>query len=244
MHEENDFDKVARTRAILDLDDGQTVDMENKRLADNIDILIRFVLKHLGAECTFIRLGAECTFTRLGTYDRRHSKGHSDASRSPSENSQPLLFSLHLFPEPGSDPKQSKSGLKSRGHERSVSSLLIGGCDRWIVAAPKYVVSLVEWYFLTVGDRHWSLRPPENVDRSEQDGVATQFNVVAGLRSSVWVVLELGWMLQLGVVAVKGCCHDDVLWWVRWFNGGCRMKVVKWNNGFVMKMKGIWDDDF
>ncbi|KAL4388768.1 hypothetical protein GQ457_09G005260 [Hibiscus cannabinus] len=33
-----------------------------------LDILIRFVLKHLGAECTFIRLGAECTFTRLGTY--------------------------------------------------------------------------------------------------------------------------------------------------------------------------------
>ncbi|KAL4361573.1 hypothetical protein GQ457_04G022930 [Hibiscus cannabinus] len=30
-----------------------------------LDILIRFVLKHLGAECTFIRLGAECTFTRL-----------------------------------------------------------------------------------------------------------------------------------------------------------------------------------
>ncbi|KAK8648931.1 hypothetical protein V6N13_129673 [Hibiscus sabdariffa] len=42
----------------------------------------------------------------------------------------------------------------------------------------------------------------------------------------------------------NGYCHGDVRWWVRWFNGGCRMKVVKWNDGFVMKMKEIRDDDF
>ncbi|KAK8679941.1 hypothetical protein V6N13_108900 [Hibiscus sabdariffa] len=32
----------------------------------------------------------------------------------------------------------------------------------------------------------------------------------------------------LGARGVEGCCHGDVRWWVRWFNGGCRMKVVKW----------------
>ncbi|KAL4283558.1 hypothetical protein GQ457_16G022530 [Hibiscus cannabinus] len=150
---------------------------------------------------------------------------------------------------------RSKSGLKSRGHGRSVSSLLIGGCDRWIAAAPKYVVSLVERYFLTVGDRHWSLRPSENVEVDDklshflpfsllQNSTMEKLGVVAGLRSSVWVVLELGWLLRLGAMTVKGCCHGDVRWWVRWFNGGCRMKVVKWNDGFVMKMKGIREDDF
>ncbi|KAL4289732.1 hypothetical protein GQ457_14G019280 [Hibiscus cannabinus] len=192
-------------------------------------------------------------------WDRRHSKGYSDASRSPSENSQPHLFSLHLFPELSSDLKRSKSRLKSRGHGRSVSSLLIGGCDRWIVAAPKYVVSLVEQYFLTVGDRHWSLWPPKNVEVNDklshfllfsllQNFIAMEkLGVVARLRSSVWVVLELGWLLRLGAMAVKGVegyCHGDVRWWVWWFNGGCRMKVVKWNDGFVMKMKEIRDDDF
>ncbi|KAL4332159.1 hypothetical protein GQ457_07G003630 [Hibiscus cannabinus] len=197
--------------------------------------------------------------SRITVYvDRRHSKGHSDESRSPPENSQPPLFSLHLFPEPSSDPKQSKSGLKSCGHGRSVFSLLIGGCDRWIAAAPKYVVSLVERYFLTVGDRHWSLRPPENVEIDDfsfssfffgmiwgMENVAMEkLGVVAGLRSSVWVVLKLGWLLRLGGLGVEGCCHGNVRWWVRWFNGGCRMKVVKWNDGFVMKMKGIRDDDF
>ncbi|KAL4296346.1 hypothetical protein GQ457_12G006960 [Hibiscus cannabinus] len=180
--------------------------------------------------------------------DRRHSKGHSDESRSPPENSQPPLFSLHLFHEPSFDPKQSKPGLKSRGHGRSVSSLLIGGCDRWIAAAPKYVVSLVERYFLTVGDRHWSLRSPEKVEIDDKLShfllFSLKLGVVAGLRSSVWVVLELAWLFRLGGLGVEGCCHGNVRWWVRWFNGDCRMKVVKWNDGFVMKMKGIRDDDF
>ncbi|KAK8634190.1 hypothetical protein V6N13_015018 [Hibiscus sabdariffa] len=43
----------------------------------------------------------------------------------------------------------------------------------------------------------------------------------------------------LGARGVKGCYHGDVRWWARWFNGGYRMKVVKWNDGFVMKMMGI-----
>ncbi|KAL4295872.1 hypothetical protein GQ457_12G016440 [Hibiscus cannabinus] len=192
--------------------------------------------------------------------DHRHSKGHSDASRPPSENSQPPLFSPNLFPESDSDPKRSKSGLKSRGHGRSVSSLLIGGCDRRITVAPKYVVSLVERYFLTFGDHHWSLRPPKNVEdddklshfllfffasKFQSDLVAMEkLGVIVVIRSSVWVVLELGLLLRLGAMAVKGCCNGDVRWWVRWFNGGCRMKVVKWKDGFVMKMKEIRDDDF
>ncbi|KAK8571205.1 hypothetical protein V6N13_103334 [Hibiscus sabdariffa] len=69
-----------------------------------------------------------------------------------------------------------------------------------------------------------------------------KLGVVAGLRSSVesLVVSVEG----LSAHGVEGCCYGDVRWWVRWFNGGCRMKVVKWNDDFVMKMKEIWDDNF
>ncbi|KAK8509034.1 hypothetical protein V6N12_016877 [Hibiscus sabdariffa] len=69
-------------------------------------------------------------------------------------------------------------------------------------------------------------------------GLAASIGGCGNERWSLRVVL-LMMMDEGGARGVEGFCHDDVRWWVRWFNGGCRMKVVKWNDGFVMKMKGI-----